>query len=327
MASLVVFDSEALKLIDAGKMSDLKEEFVSTIKTIQAGGFTNIYNGLVLGYEEVLKNMQTKGTNRVILLSDGYGQDEPKIVVSKSKEYNAKGIGLSAIGVGQDYNQPLLKLLSSNGGGMFEHVGDAVNLQETFKRELSAMLYPVAHDVKIEIIYNNKIVFKELYGFPFENPKGTSKATMKLDNIYPGLNKLALVKFDLNKPDKDVENLPITLKMSYFDFRTGKNIIDEQKATLKWQDSDGTTELIPDAEEKRLYAIAIMNQSLKVMADAFSKNNYIDAEKAVNRGIEQMQELYPNAVDSDLNKLYKSLKEYSDILKQYKLNKIKKLGN
>jgi len=323
IASLIIFDSEPEMLIGAGKIQDNKDEFISTIKSIQAGGYTKIQGGLVLGYEEVLKNMQPKGTNRVILLSDGYGDDEPKVIVAKSKEYNAKGIELSAIGVGQDYNQPLLKLLSTNGGGMFEHVSDAINLQESFNRELAGMLYPIARDVKVEIIYNNKIVFKQLYGFPFNAPKGTN-VSMKLDNIYPGLNKLALVKFDLNKPDKSIENMPVTIKMTYFDYRTQKNVIDEQKTSLKWQESDGQLELIPDMEEKKLYAIAIMNQSLKVMADAFSKDDYPGAEKAVNRGLEQMQELYPEVADEDLNKLFLSLKEYSDILKQYKLNKIKK---
>jgi hypothetical protein len=147
---------------------------------------------------------------------------------------------------------------------------------------------------------------------------------MKLDNIYSGLNKLALVKFDLNKPDKTIESMPITLKMSYFDYRTGKNVVDEQKASLKWQESEGQVELILEQQEKKLYAIAIMNQSLKVMADAFSKDDYVGAEKTANRALDQMQELYPQAVDDDLKKLYATLKEYSDILKQYKLNKIKK---
>jgi hypothetical protein len=136
-----------------------------------------------------------------------------------------------------------------------------------------------------------------------------------------------LVKFELNKPDQTIETMPITLKMSYFDFRTGKNVIDEQKASLKWQESDGQVELILDQQEKKLYAIAIMNQSLKVMSDAFSKDDYIGAEKAVNRAIEQIKEIYPDAIDKDLEKLYGTLKEYSNILKQYKLNKIKKGSN
>lgn len=326
IASLIIFDSEPELLIEAGKLQGRKDEFISLINSVQADGYTNIYKGMILGYEEVLKNMQPKGTNRLVLLTDGYGETEVKVIVDKSKEYNAKGVELSAIGVGEDYNQPLLKLLATHGGGLFQHVGSANNLQETFRRELTGMLYPMARDVQIEILYNHKIEFNQLYGFPFEMGK-TNSVKMKLENVYPGLNKLALVKFDLNKPDKTIETMPVTIKMSYFDYRLNKNETVEEKAYLKWQESTGKLELVLEQEQKKLYGIAIMNQSLKVMADAFSKNDFEKAENAVKRAIEQIEELYPDAKQTDVENLYRTLKEYSDILRQYKLNKLKKLYN
>ena len=326
IASLIIYDSEAEMLIGAGKMQGRTQEFVDQINQVQADGYTNMYKAMIMGYEEILKNKVAKGTNRLILLTDGYDENEPKVVVAKSKEYNAKGIELSAIGVGTDYNQALLKLLATHGGGLFQHVGNSVDLQETFKHELAGMLYPVARDVSVEITYNNKIVFKELYGFPFESPKNNS-VKMKIDNIYPGLNKLALVKFDLNKPDKTIENMPVVIKMSYFDYRLNKIETSEEKAFLKWEESTGKLELVMENEEKKLYAIAIMNQSLKVMSDGFSQDDYLKAEQAVNRAIEQIEELYPEAKEKDVENLFRTLKEYSSILKQYKLNKFKKQIN
>ena len=326
IASLVIFDTEPELLLETGKLQGRKDEFISMISSVVAGGGTNIYKGMVMGYEEVLKNMQTKGTNRLVLLTDGYGETEVKVIVDKSKEYNAKGIELSAIGVGQGYNQSLLKLLSTHGGGSFQHVGTSTNLQETFRRELSSMLYPVAKEAKVEIYYNNKIVFSHLYGFPFKNETG-NKVTMSLDNIYPGLNKLALVKFDLKKPDKSVESQPVVIKMSYYDYRLKKQVFTEEKAYLKWQEAAGNLELIMEQEQKMLYAIAIMNQSLKVMADAFSADDFAKAEAAVKRAIEQIEELYPDAKQKDVENLYRTLKEYGGILMQYKLNKFKKKYN
>lgn len=323
IASLVIFDTTPELLMETGQLQNRKEEFISLISSVIAGGGTNIYNGMIMGYEEVLKNMQSKGTNRLVLLTDGYGETEVKVIVDKSKEYNAKGIELSAIGVGQGYNQPLLKLLSTHGGGSFQHVGSSETLQETFKRELSSMLYPVAKEARVEVIYNNKIVFSNLYGFSFKKEVG-NKVSLKLDNIYPGLNKLALVKFDLKKPDKSIENQPVIIKMSYFDCRLKKNVNLEERAYLKWQEATGNYELIKEQEQKKLYAIAIMNQSLKVMADAFSADDFAKAETAVKRAIAQIEELYPDAKQKDVENLYRTLKEYADILRQYKLNKIKK---
>jgi hypothetical protein len=323
VASLVVFDSEPELLIEAGKLLGRKGEFISLINSVEADGYTNIYKGMVLGYEEVLQNMQHKGTNRLILLTDGYGETEVDVIVDKSKTYNAQGVELSAIGVGEDYNQALLKLLATNGGGLFQHIGDAYNLQESFKKELSGLLYPVAKDVSVEIIYNNKIVFKQLYGFPFAKTKSNT-VKMQLNNVYPGLNKLALVKFDLNRPDKNIEKQPVIIRMKYFNYKTNKQEQIEEKAYLKWTKSTGKLEFIKENEQKKLYAIAIMNQSLKVMADAFSKNDYVKAQNAVNRTLEQIKVLYPKAKDQDVTELHKKLKDYSDILAQYKKNKFRK---
>jgi Ca-activated chloride channel family protein len=62
IASLIIFDTEPELLLEAGKLQGRKDEFISLISSIIAGGGTNIYKGMVLGYEQVLKNMQTKGT-------------------------------------------------------------------------------------------------------------------------------------------------------------------------------------------------------------------------------------------------------------------------
>lgn len=323
IASLVCFDNEPQLVIESGKIAGRKNYFIDMINMLEANGYTNIYKAMILGYDEVLKNMMPKGTNRVVLLTDGYGETEVGVIVAKSKEYNKKGVQLSAIGVGQDYNQALLMQLASDGSGVFQHIGDAYNLQKSFKNEISSLLYPVAKDVSLEIIYNNKIVFKNLYGFQFSKLEN-NKVKMKLDNIYPGLNRLAIVKFDLKNASKSIENERITLKLKYFDYNLNKQSEIEEKVYLKWKDSDENIELILENEHKKLYAIAVMNQSLKVMADAFSKDDFEKAEKAVLRAIEQINEIYPQAKDKDVENLFQTLKNYSDILMQYKKNKYRK---
>ncbi len=323
IASLIIFESDPEILLEAGVIGSRKEEFVENINQIEAGGGTNIYKGMVLGYEEVLKNMNTKATNRVILLTDGYGITEVGVITTKSKEYNDKGVELSAIGVGADYNQALLKILATTGEGMFRHVEDAYNLEKSFNNELKSLMYPIATNVFVEIQYNEKIIFKHLFGSNFKNA-GTNKVKLKLNNIYRGYKKIALAKFDLKIPDKTIEKKPVIIRMNYFDYRLNKPITITEKAFLKWNESSGKLEMILEAEMKKLYAIAVMNQSLKVMADAFSNDDFKEAQAVINRAVEQIKELYPKAKQEDVDKLYKSLKEYSNILAQYIKNKIRK---
>lgn len=318
IVSLVVFNSNSIVTVPAQKVGDglyLKD----MIEDIEAGGGTNIYNGMVDGYEQVLKNFNSNFTNRVILLTDGYGDTPVDVMVAKSKEYNKKGIELSAIGVGEGYNQSLLSLLATAGGGLLNFIADSKNINAAFEKDLNSVLSPCAKDVTVEILYNNQIVFKQLYGHPFT--KTNDRVTMTLNNVYSGLNTLALVKFDLNKPTEQIEKEPVIIKMNYFDYRKQKRIYSEEKAYLKWVPATQNFEIILEAQHKKLYAIAVLNQSLKVMSEAFAKNDNQKALQEIQNTISQIKALYPGAKDEDVEKLVATATDYAMALTRVIKNK------
>lgn len=309
IVSLVAFSDNSTIMIPARKVGD-GSYFKERIEDIVAGGGTDIYKGMVDGYEQVLKNYIPNGTNRVILLTDGYGITPVDVMVNKSTEYNKKGIELSAIGVGEDYNQSLLSLLATVGGGLLNFVGDSKDINGVFEKELSSVLSPCAKDLSVEIIHNDKIIYKQLYGYPSHKIANNS-VTMDIKNVYSGLNTLALVKFDLNKPDKSIEDAPVIIKMNYYDFKKQQTVTKVEKAYLKWTPSTGKLELILEAQHKKLYAIAILNQSLKVMAEAFEKKDYKKAINEIQNTINQVKVLYPDSKDSDVEELINSASNYS----------------
>jgi len=319
IVSLVSFDTRSTLLVPAQMIGD-GSYFKDMVEDIEAGGGTDIYNGMVEGYEQVLSKYLPKGTNRVILLTDGYGITPPDVMVKKSKEYNAKGIELSVVGVGEGYNQAMLTLLATAGGGLLNFVGDASNIEKVFEHELTSVLSPCAKNATVEICYNDKIVFKQLYGFLAGKP-ANNKVEIKLDNIYSGLNTLALVKFDLNKPTQEIEKSPVIIRMNYYDFKKQKTVTLEEKAYLKWMPATGQFELIMEAEQKKLYAIAILNQSLKVMAEAFASQDNKAALKAINSSMDQIKKIYPNSVDEDVQKLVSTIEGYASALTRVMANK------
>ncbi len=318
IVSLVVFNSNSIITVPGQRVGDgmyLKD----MIEDIEAGGGTNIYNGMVDGYEQVLKNFNSNYTNRVILLTDGYGDTPVDVMVAKSKEYNKKGIELSAIGVGDGYNQSLLSLLATEGGGLLNFIADSKNINAAFEKDLNSVLSPCAKDLTVEILYNNQIVFKQLYGHPFT--KTNDIVTMTLNNVYSGLNTLALVKFDLHKPTAQIEKEPVIIKMNYFDYRKQKRICSEEKAYLKWVPAIQNFEIILEAQHKKMYAIAILNQSLKVMSEAFAKNDNQKALVEIQNTITQIKNLYPEAKDADVEKLVRRACDYATALIQLIKNK------
>src|SRR5204862_8033641 len=113
-----------------------------------------------------------------------------------SKEYNAKGIECSTVGVGNDYNYAMLKSLASSGGGLIQFVADEDNMTRNFLEDMSKVLVPVAKNVKVEVIYNKHLLYAQLMGYPLEQ-KNDGKLNFKLRNLFSGTDQMAMVKFTL----------------------------------------------------------------------------------------------------------------------------------
>jgi hypothetical protein len=308
VVSLISFSDNSKILVPAQKVGN-GQYLRDMIEDLQASGGTDIYKGMVDGYEQVLMNFIPTSTNRVILLTDGYGITPVDVMLAKSKEYNKKGIELSTIGVGEGYNQSLLSLLATAGGGLISFIVDSKDISTAFEKDLTSVLSPCAKDLTVEILYNNQIVFKQLYGHPFT--KVNDKVTMNLNNVYSGLNTLALVKFDLNNPTEQIEKEPVVIKMNYFDYRKQKRIYTQEKAYLKWVPATQSFELILEAQHKKMYAIALLNQSLKVMSEAFAVQDHQKALKEIQKTINQVKNLYPEAKDIDVEKLVNRASDYA----------------
>ncbi len=317
VVSIVVFESDATLAVPATKVGN-KKAIIDIIYAIQAGGGTNIYSGMVKGFEEVKKLKTSKTIDRVILLTDGYGSTPPEEVIAEAKKYIAGGIELSCVGVGIDYNQELLSLLSSAGGGLLHLASTSAGIDEVFQRELESILYPMAKEATLTVRYNDQIVYRQLYGYA--NEKVTpGKMNVEIPHLFPGLSQMALIKFDLINPTKAIVNEKVVVTLEYNDAVTGKPVKIEKKIHPEWTDATGELDMAIDREHKKVLAVAIANQSLKQMANSFESGNNDAAKASLESAMAQLQRLFPNATPSELLAVVDQLQIYVDafeVLKQ-----------
>jgi uncharacterized protein YegL len=312
--SIIAFDDYQKIILSAQKVGTGKNKIKDAIERIYADGGTDIYKGLIYGYQEVLKNYRKGSINRVVLLSDGYGSDDVDSTIMMSKSYNAKGVECSAVGVGNDYNYALLKSLASAGGGLIQFVGDDDNMTMAFLENLSSMLIPVAKNVKVDVIYNKHLLFAQLMGYPLDQ-KSDGKLSFRLKNFFSGLDQMAMVKFTLIDPSKEIESTPVTITLKYTDARTGKPFEKTISAPLKWSEATGDLEYLLDKEQKKLYATAVMTQSIKVMAEAFQRGDRTAAKAALENCMAEMKKIFPKATEGQVNVLMEQMQGYLEILK------------
>lgn len=315
--SLVVFSDEAETIIPAGKIKDNKEAILFAISRLEATGGTNIYNGLEKGFIEVKKQFNKNATNRLILLTDGYGVTPVDKMIETVQGYKDDGVECSAVGVGEGYNTGLLHNLATVGGGLMETTIDANGLPVVFEKELKSLVAPIAKKVKIEILYNKNLFFTQLMGFEVDE-KREGKIALKLNNVYDGLRDLALVKFVVKNPTEEITKEPVIIKTSYKSLTDGKVYTEETKAYLEWSPENQELEMKMAEEEQKLYAIAVLNQSMKVMAEEFAQKNAKGAKAELDETIAEIKRLYPNLDDETVQKLVEQAAEYSKILGRIK---------
>lgn len=323
IVSLVTFDSNGIVVVPANKVGD-GSYLRDMILDIQAGGGTDIYTGMMLGYKEIVKNFNSDFTNRLILLTDGYDSRPTEDLLKASKIYTSKGIELSAIGVGSSYNQALLTLLSEQGNGNLYFAYKSQDITRSYENELANLVSPLIKNFKLEIVYSPQITFKQLYGLKWKKSEANT-VKVSIDKLYASYTKTALVAFNLNEPDKKIEKNPILVRVSYYDIQTKKNVEFEEKAYLVWSEATGDLELIIESELKKIYAIAIMNQSFKVIAEAYSQKNYAATQKAIDDTMEQIKKLYDSPTDPDITRFIKAMQSYSEALKA--IQKLEKQNN
>lgn len=151
--SLVVFDSRVEALIPARRLESAHEA-EEAIRSLRAGGTTNLHGGLVEGGKQLRRGHRPGQISRLVLLSDGHanvGPRDPRELADLGRQLAAEGITVSTVGLGLDYNEDLMTALSQASEGNTYFVETPRDLPRIFNRELGEVLEIVAAGVRLEI--------------------------------------------------------------------------------------------------------------------------------------------------------------------------------
>lgn len=311
---IVAFDDQVYKPLPSQFITN-KTAICDIIRALQPMGGTTISIGFEEGLKQLEANKKPNMVNRLILLSDGYGGDEPELSVNLAKTYAAKGLQISAIGVGYDYNAALLEQLATIGGGTLQMAGDPSHYNQAFLKTFDGIIDPIGTDVKLEILFNDQIAYRQLLGY--QNAKvNAGKVTVDIDHLFPGLQKMALVKMDIIHSTQAIEQQKVLARLTYTDPVSKKQKVVEKELSPEWSTATGLLDMTLDMNHKRMMAVAIVNQSMKLMAEKFTSGDKAGAEKAAKEGVTQIQKLFPQAIPADLKGLFEKLEEYVSVFEQ-----------
>ncbi len=136
--SLVTFSDRAEVLLPAAFQSDRKR-LQGRVQGIQAGGGTEIYQGLEAGVGEVRRSLDEQRINHVILLTDGHTYGDEQNSLGLAEEASRQNIGISGFGIGGDWNDIFLDALAAKTGNTSVYIAKPQQIQQVLVERFEAL--------------------------------------------------------------------------------------------------------------------------------------------------------------------------------------------
>ena len=114
--SIIAFSDRAELIVSPDQARDLAVAR-ARLSLLQAGGGTEIAQGLRMGLGEIHRNFSRKGINHLILLTDGRTYGDENECIQMADAAADQGIIIHGVGIGSDWSDRLLDDLASRTGG------------------------------------------------------------------------------------------------------------------------------------------------------------------------------------------------------------------
>jgi len=205
--ALVIYDDKVKVLYPLGKIKD-KEHIYNLLDSIQPGGYTFLSGGLDKGIKQ-FANKPFKGVRRVVLLSDGLanrGVTEPEQVAAIAFESRKRGVNVSAVGLGLDYDEDLMQLLAQRGGGQYYYVKDSEDLPSIFQRELALANDACTRELNTRLVFSPRVSASRVYGY--STGKENKETRVEMSDLSSGEKRQMLMSVTFTPdPSADRQHL------------------------------------------------------------------------------------------------------------------------
>lgn len=210
--SIVSFSDRAEVVMPAGKVEN-PTSVVGQLRSVQASGGTEIFHGLQAGLKELSKADLAKYTNHLILLTDGHTYGDAEQCLTLAQRVAGHNIGISAFGLGTEWNDQFLDELVAPSGGQSNFIEQPNEIIEHLQKRIQGLGTLYAQNLVIKTDIHKKVAVK--YGFklePFSQPLALDKETLHLGNLEGRAPLSALLELKIAPHDVETRiNIPIEL--------------------------------------------------------------------------------------------------------------------
>lgn len=161
---------------------DRRPRLVAAVKSVRAGGGTNLAAGLQAGINQLNTPLRANNAARVILISDGLanrGITDLKSLTGIAAAAVESEFAISTVGVGVEFNEHLMTAIADRGTGSYYYLENPTAFAEVFLQEFYNTRTAGITGLKVQIPTNNGMTLSDAAGYPIEIRNGQAV-------FYPG---------------------------------------------------------------------------------------------------------------------------------------------
>ncbi len=149
--SVVAFSDRAEVIIPAAFYEE-RSRLEAKIQMIQPGGATEIYQGLEAGVKEVMRSLDARRVNHMVLLTDGHTYGDEQECLALASRVSEKSIGISAMGIGQEWNDIFLDVLATRTGGSSAFIAHPQDIKRLLLEKFNALAQIYAEELVLSLV-------------------------------------------------------------------------------------------------------------------------------------------------------------------------------
>jgi len=148
--ALVTFSDRA-EVVLPSRVGVNSAQAKAKISAVFASGGTEILQGVQAGLAEIEKRHTDQGISHLILLTDGqtYGDDEE--CIAEARGAGARRIGITAMGIGSDWNDALLDEMASQSGGVSAYIASPGQVRSLLRKRVRGLKSVFAKDLTLTL--------------------------------------------------------------------------------------------------------------------------------------------------------------------------------
>ena len=109
------------------------------LSSIWAGGGTEILRGMRAGLAELQKHHDPRVISHMILLTDGQTYGDEEHCIAEARRAGARRIGITAMGIGEDWNDALLDEIAARSGGVSAYVASPGKVHSLLEQRVRSL--------------------------------------------------------------------------------------------------------------------------------------------------------------------------------------------